>query len=148
MSLEALGMVETKGFVGAVEAADAMVKAANVQLIGKEYHDEFIGGFPPQSGKMPKSVPVACRSEALSNAYYLARDFGESEFASEIKQAIHHAITFQLQMQLRPESAMYFAEKKLCLGAFHNKFAKIQLRNDFTQHNISSIIAYYNILSN
>ena len=37
MSLEALGMVETKGFVGGVEAADAMVKAANVQLIGKEY---------------------------------------------------------------------------------------------------------------
>jgi len=37
MALEALGMVETKGFVGAVEAADAMVKAANVRLIGKEY---------------------------------------------------------------------------------------------------------------
>src|SRR3954454_1628211 len=37
MSLEALGMVETKGFVGAVESADAMVKAANVDLIGKEY---------------------------------------------------------------------------------------------------------------
>lgn len=36
-TLEALGMVETKGFVGAVEAADAMVKAANVQLLGKEY---------------------------------------------------------------------------------------------------------------
>ena len=37
MPREALGMVETKGFVGAVEAADAMVKAANVQLLGKEY---------------------------------------------------------------------------------------------------------------
>src|ERR1051326_1151005 len=37
MSFEALGMIETKGFVGAVEAADAMVKAANVTLIGKEY---------------------------------------------------------------------------------------------------------------
>ncbi|CAN5447075.1 hypothetical protein BH20ACI1_BH20ACI1_22730 [soil metagenome] len=37
MALEALGMVETKGFIGAVEAADAMVKSANVQLIGKEY---------------------------------------------------------------------------------------------------------------
>jgi bacterial microcompartment shell protein len=37
MNMEALGMVETKGFVGAVEAADAMVKAANVQLVGKEY---------------------------------------------------------------------------------------------------------------
>ncbi|GEN86343.1 BMC domain-containing protein [Oceanobacillus sp. FSL W8-0428] len=32
----ALGMVETKGLVGAIEAADAMVKAANVHLIGKE----------------------------------------------------------------------------------------------------------------
>ena len=33
---QALGMIETKGLVGAVEAADAMVKAANVSLIGKE----------------------------------------------------------------------------------------------------------------
>ena len=32
----ALGMIETKGLVGSIEAADAMVKAANVQLIGKE----------------------------------------------------------------------------------------------------------------
>ncbi len=36
MTLEALGMVETKGLVGSVEAADAMVKAANVLLVGKE----------------------------------------------------------------------------------------------------------------
>ncbi len=35
MSQEALGMVETRGFIGAVEAADAMVKAANVTLVGK-----------------------------------------------------------------------------------------------------------------
>ena len=35
--MEALGMVETKGLVGAVEAADAMVKTANVELTGKEY---------------------------------------------------------------------------------------------------------------
>ena len=33
---EALGLVETKGFVGAVEAADAMVMSANVQHIGSE----------------------------------------------------------------------------------------------------------------
>ncbi len=36
MSLEALGMVETRGLVAAIEAADAMVKAANVELIGTE----------------------------------------------------------------------------------------------------------------
>lgn len=36
----ALGLLETRGFVGSIEAADAMVKAANVQLLGKE----LIGG--------------------------------------------------------------------------------------------------------
>lgn len=39
-TLNALGMIETKGLVAAIEAADAMVKAANVTLVGKEH----IGG--------------------------------------------------------------------------------------------------------
>lgn len=38
--MDALGMIETKGLVGSIEAADAMVKAANVTLVGKE----FVGG--------------------------------------------------------------------------------------------------------
>ena len=37
MSMEALGMVETRGLVGSIEAADAMVKAASVVLVGREY---------------------------------------------------------------------------------------------------------------
>lgn len=40
MSEQALGMVETKGLVGAIEAADAMVKAAKVKFVGRE----FVGG--------------------------------------------------------------------------------------------------------
>ncbi|MBV7271314.1 ethanolamine utilization microcompartment protein EutM [Clostridium sp. PL3] len=39
-STMALGMIETRGLVGSIEAADAMVKAANVTLIGKE----LVGG--------------------------------------------------------------------------------------------------------
>jgi len=59
-TLNALGMIETKGLVGAIEAADAMVKAANVTLVGKEHiggglvtvmvrarpHDEIEGILP------------------------------------------------------------------------------------------------------
>ena len=43
-NMQALGMVETKGLVGSVEAADAMVKAANVKLIGKvvKYERKYI----------------------------------------------------------------------------------------------------------
>ncbi|MGO2083743.1 BMC domain-containing protein [Vagococcus sp.] len=36
MKSDALGMVETRGLIGSIEAADAMVKAANVTLVGKE----------------------------------------------------------------------------------------------------------------
>lgn len=41
-NLQALGMIETKGLVGSIEAADAMVKAANVTLIG---HEQIGGGL-------------------------------------------------------------------------------------------------------
>ena len=47
IAMIALGMVETKGLIGAIEAADAMVKAANVTLIGSEYVG---GGFGHRHG--------------------------------------------------------------------------------------------------
>jgi len=37
MAQEALGLVETRGLIGSIEAADAMVKAANVVLVNREY---------------------------------------------------------------------------------------------------------------
>ena len=42
MDTNSLGMIETKGLVGAIEAADALVKSANVQLVGK---DQVGGGL-------------------------------------------------------------------------------------------------------
>ncbi len=39
---EALGMIETKGFIGMVEASDAMVKAAKVELVG---YEKIGGGY-------------------------------------------------------------------------------------------------------
>jgi microcompartment protein CcmL/EutN len=41
-SNDALGMIETRGFAAMVEAADAMVKAANVELVG---HERIGGGY-------------------------------------------------------------------------------------------------------
>ena len=42
MTGDALGLVETRGLVGSIEAADTMVKAANVQLIG---YEQVGGGY-------------------------------------------------------------------------------------------------------
>lgn len=50
MAIEALGMVETRGFVGLVEAADAMAKAANVKLVN---YEKIGGGY----------VAIACRGD-------------------------------------------------------------------------------------
>ena len=47
---DALGMIETRGFVGMVEAADAMVKAAKVELIG---YEKIGGGFVTAVGFPP-----------------------------------------------------------------------------------------------
>ena len=48
MQQEALGMVETKGLVGAIEAADAMVKSANVSLVG---YEKIGSGWVPVLGR-------------------------------------------------------------------------------------------------
>ena len=53
MQQEALGMVETKGLVGAIEAADAMVKSANVSLVGYEKI-----GSPDPTPTLRRSFPI------------------------------------------------------------------------------------------
>jgi ethanolamine utilization protein EutM len=68
--VQALGLVETRGLIGAVQAADAMVKAANVQLMGKEH----IGG-----GLVCVSIcgDVAAVECAVSAGAEAARGVGE-----------------------------------------------------------------------
>ena len=62
--MRALGMIETKGLIGAVEAADAMVKAANVTLEGKD----FVGAG---------LVMVSCRGDV--GAVKAATDAGAAQ---------------------------------------------------------------------
>lgn len=124
--------------------AEAIMKT---QIKKGEAREELVGGYTPKSGNEPKSTPVACRSEGLSATYKLARDYGHPDMMNKIKEAIHQGIQFQLQMQLRPESSMYYSNKNLCLGAVQSGLKGYDLRNDYTQHNISSFIAYYNILN-
>src|SRR5699024_4148746 len=92
------------------------------------------------------STPTACRSEGLGAAFRLAHDHNYTEEAEKYRKAIKEAIKFQLQMHLKPESVMYYNNKKFCLGGVHASLTNYEIRNDYTQHNISSFISYYNIL--
>ena len=83
MRNEALGMVETRGLIGAVEAADTMVKAANVKLVGKE---QVGGGF----------VTVMVRGDV--GAVQAATDAG-AEAAKAVGELVSvHVILAHIQM--------------------------------------------------
>src|SRR5688572_27610279 len=65
VSMIALGMVETRGLIGAIEAADAMVKAANVKLIGSEYVG---GGYVTVMGRGQEGAVKAATEAAPAPA--------------------------------------------------------------------------------
>ena len=109
-----------------------------------KFKPEWIGSFDSHS--YPASTPAACRSEGLGAAYRLANDHGYTEEAEAYKKTMYEAIKFQLQMQLKPESVMYYRNKRFCLGAVRPTLNKFELRDDYTQHNISSFISYYNMI--
>jgi hypothetical protein len=95
----------------------------------------------------PRSTPTATRSEALYAAYQLARDFGTSEQADEFLAALRHGVLFQLGTQFGPESVMYLSDPARCLGGFHRELTNYEIRVDYVQHNISSILGLYSIES-
>ena len=74
MNLGALGMIETKGLVGSIEAADAMVKAANVNIVGKVH----VGGIVTVlvRGDVGAESCNRCRGSSCTTcwSYYLYSD--------------------------------------------------------------------------
>lgn len=81
----ALGMVETIGEVGAIEAADAMVKAANVRLIGKEkigsgYVTVFVrGDVGAVKAAVDAGAAAAARVGELKSVHVIPRPHTEVE---------------------------------------------------------------------
>ena len=86
MIKEALGMVETRGLIGAVEAADAMVKAANVRLIGKEQIGSGLvtvmvrGDVGAVKAAVDAGAAAAKRVGELYGAHVIPRPHADVEF--------------------------------------------------------------------
>ena len=84
-TLNALGMIETKGLVAAIEAADAMVKAANVTLIGKEHIGGGLvtvmvrGDVGAVKAATDAGATAAERVGELVSVHVIARPHGEIE---------------------------------------------------------------------
>jgi len=83
--INALGMIETKGLIGAIEAADAMVKAANVTLVGKEHIGSGLvtvmvrGDVGAVKAATDAGAAAASRVGELISVHVIARPHGEVE---------------------------------------------------------------------
>ncbi|MBN1333157.1 MAG: hypothetical protein JW971_05290 [Synergistales bacterium] len=103
--------------------------------------------FPDWMGsyyRPPRSTPTATRSEGLVAAYRLARDHGFPDRAEAYLQAVEQGIAFQLMTQVFPESAFYFPDPHQAMGGFRESLTASEIRIDYVQHNLSSIIGYLN----
>ncbi len=94
----------------------------------------------------PRSTPTATRTEGLCAAYQLVGDFGEAQAAETILAAIRQGILFQLQTQFGPESVLYFEAPQRAVGGFHRSLTNFEIRIDYVQHNISSLLGLYRLL--
>ncbi len=106
----ALGMIETKGLVGSIEAADAMVKAANVTLIGKEHVGGGLvtvmvrGDVGAVKAATDAGAAAAARVGELISVHVIARPHDELEtilFRKEDKIPEEESIESLSVVQLR-----------------------------------------------
>lgn len=117
--------------------ADAMLQS---QQISPMYPD-WLGCFQVP----PRSTPTATRTEGLCAAYRLAQCSGNSSQLPQILEGIVLGIAFQLQTQIRPETAMYYPNIARSLGGFRKSLTHSEVRIDYVQHNISSLLGLYAI---
>jgi len=93
MEKQALGLIETRGLVSAIEAADAMVKAANVSLVGKERVGGGLvtvmvrGDVGAVKAAVDAGASAAKRVGELVSAHVIARPHDEVESLLPAKQA-------------------------------------------------------------
>ena len=73
------------------------------------------------------------------------RRHGERQEAIRILDTLQLGVRFQLQTQFRPESVMYLDNPQRAMGGFHASLTDYEIRNDYVQHNISALLAFYAI---
>ncbi|MCW6035436.1 hypothetical protein K4A83_03980 [Spirulina subsalsa FACHB-351] len=120
--------------------ADAIAQAQNRDPLDIDWLGSFY--YPPLT------IPTAVRMEGLCAAYHLAQDSGNPEAADLIFEALQLGITFQLHTQYYPETALYLPHPQKVLGAFRKGITEFEIRIDYIQHNISSLLGMYRIMKN
>ena len=94
---------------------------------------------------VPQTGTTSTRSEALSAAYRLALKGGRKQDARKIRKSLDQAVAYQLKTQITPPMAMYYNKPGQALGGFRSHFYDDHVRIDIIQHNLSSLVAWWEI---
>lgn len=117
----------------------AIMRSQNVNAEPGDYKGSFYAN--------PRSTPAAIRAEGLCAAFKLLKRNNYENDANEILNAINLCIQFQLQTQFLHERILYLPNPKRALGGFSKSLTDYSIRIDYVQHNISSLLGLYHILS-
>jgi hypothetical protein len=110
------------------------------QCLHSRNHD-WIGSFYDP----PRSTPTATRAEGLVAVWYLARRTGSSNLL--YLKALKRMASFQLRCQFTDENCIYLPRPDLAMGGFRRGLTDWEVRIDYVQHNISSLLGLYAILA-
>lgn len=105
--------------------------------------------FPDWLGsyyRPPRSTPTATRSEGLGAAYLMLRDGGRAKRAAALLDGLELGVGFQLQTQFLPETVLFLDDPARALGGFRRSLTNYEIRIDYVQHNISSLLLLRRIL--
>lgn len=122
--------------IHAEKITEAILRAQNLSPEFPDWHGSYY--------RPPRSTPTATRSEAMVSAMKLLGH--QPELAKRIFNNLCYGIRFQLNTQFLPESVLYLDMPDWIMGGFHRSLTDYGLRIDYTQHSISSLLGFRDIL--
>ena len=161
----ALGMIETKGLVGAIEAADAMVKAANVTLVGKEQ----VGGglvtvmvrgdvvakyetyLKEEKAKQKAEIKKASKEEALERKDYIGIEkfkFGKPKAQFNFNENVNYEFVYDVKKEmdgLKWSFTVWDAEKKELYSSDKMGDSYV-VNNSLGKHKLNVVLKDLNLL--
>ncbi|MBN8511510.1 MAG: hypothetical protein J0L79_00570 [Rickettsiales bacterium] len=124
-----------------IKICSAITESQNLSVKYPDYHGSYYKGDP-------RSTPAATRSEGLLAAYKLVSEFGnDKKTADIILECAKRTICFQLRTQYTDINTIYLQYPEKALGGFRTSINNHEIRIDYVQHNLSSLISMYKILN-
>ena len=127
-------------------AADRQIGEGSEQW---EQQPGTLGIYENQPGRADWSATAtATKSEGLCAVYPLLAEERQNDpqLIESLYQTVVWGVQYQLQAQLRMEQAMYFKNPARIVGAFGRSVLDPSTRNDYTQHNLSSLLCLKRIM--